>query len=461
MTIPVNTLNTQLRLIVTSANFLNLVNATSSVGTQIETLQSTSLGTTSQEIIGGMQPITTGLGSLGVALVTRNLPDLSSQIVKDVSSSASSLNSITGGTVENGFLNLVAASATLEGVQAAVNAVATPTNAQLQTILTDIVPDRLATNVASIIGSGVAGVALSLTNSVSIFQSSFNALIAGASSSFIKNFIYRIDSTALNQIEGIGVSPTDAPGILRILEEQGVSPAARAIRSLGIITPITEIETALLQIDTSIAGALSFSNYEVTSSRPTFDADSLTNSWKGAATNPDIFTDISSYQELLLEFVRCDREITELILVGVETRNQQFLNASEVHTTHVAAGEDGIGFHFIIHQNGTIQRGRPIAVQSDAIENHEQYSVIVGVMNNNGVSINAFTSIKRLVKAFYNVWPGGKLIENSEIDTDAEVIGIDAERIRQIFGKYNYGGQTRSLSTSQLIASAQLVSGVQ
>ena len=146
-------------------------------------------------------------------------------------------------------------------------------------------------------------------------------------------------------------------------------------------------------------------------------------------------------------------------MFGVETREQQVLTSSELHTAHNAAGINGIGFHYVILQNGVVQRGRPLAVQSEILENHDQYSIMVGLPHSgNYISPEQAKSLRMMMKMFYSSYPGGKFIDAHEVDQEIGFnSGINAEALRSVFKRFNFGGSTRSLSTAQIIAAAQEV----
>lgn len=69
------------------------------------------------------------------------------------------------------------------------------------------------------------------------------------------------------------------------------------------------------------------------------------------------------------------RKITEIIIHCSETRDDQDITAKDVDNWHKQRGWDGIGYHFFIRRNGTIQLGRPIKKVGAHCKNHNANSI--------------------------------------------------------------------------------------
>ena len=138
-----NQINAQLRNFVSAANFANVTGEAAKVAQNTIALQSSSLGGEIGENISGFESQNTGAGLSQVAIITDSLTGLSDQIIKDVSSSKTDLDKITGSSVDNGFLDFVVTIPTPEGAKAAINAIANPSSSQLETIVQNILPKEL------------------------------------------------------------------------------------------------------------------------------------------------------------------------------------------------------------------------------------------------------------------------------------------------------------------------------
>ena len=143
-----NLINNKLKSLGISSGFSDLVSSTSNIASSIQALNSSSLGGTLNETISGVQALNTASDpKKGMAILTENLPGLQSQVVKDVSSSQTALNAITGAAVADGFLDAVITNPTAEGVKTAIGAIATPSDSQLNGILTNILPSQYSSQV--------------------------------------------------------------------------------------------------------------------------------------------------------------------------------------------------------------------------------------------------------------------------------------------------------------------------
>jgi N-acetyl-anhydromuramyl-L-alanine amidase AmpD len=72
------------------------------------------------------------------------------------------------------------------------------------------------------------------------------------------------------------------------------------------------------------------------------------------------FTFIETQEELDAEFVSASRDITEVVVHWTANFIDQDINAEEIDRIHIARGFDGIGYHYVILRDGSLQRGRNI-----------------------------------------------------------------------------------------------------
>jgi N-acetylmuramoyl-L-alanine amidase len=54
------------------------------------------------------------------------------------------------------------------------------------------------------------------------------------------------------------------------------------------------------------------------------------------------------------------REITHIVMHCTATPGTADIGAAEVNRWHLQRGWSGIGYHFVIRRNGTVEAGRPI-----------------------------------------------------------------------------------------------------
>ena len=72
------------------------------------------------------------------------------------------------------------------------------------------------------------------------------------------------------------------------------------------------------------------------------------------------FEYVETQEELDAIFVAADRDITETVVHWTANFIDQDLSAEDVDRVHRNRGFDGIGYHFLILRDGSLQRGRDI-----------------------------------------------------------------------------------------------------
>ena len=199
------------------------------------------------------------------------------------------------------------------------------------------------------------------------------------------------------------------------------------------------IRTFLKTIDTTITNA---TRGEV--STQVFDQPYIIGSfekeWKNGSNDP-VFPYVSSTEELQAELRNVRREITEVVCHWTETPTNKNIGSEEINNLHVDQGLNGIGYHYMIRRDGSIQRGRPVNIEGEHAINHNQRSIavcFVGGINVPSETINLtqyissssltrsqFNSFDHFCRAFYNVWPGGQIVGHSDIDTLTNDPGFD------------------------------------
>ncbi|MGE1061547.1 N-acetylmuramoyl-L-alanine amidase [Megasphaera paucivorans] len=69
------------------------------------------------------------------------------------------------------------------------------------------------------------------------------------------------------------------------------------------------------------------------------------------------------------------RKLTNIIVIHHVGGTNRDVSASEIHQWHLANGWAGIGYHFVIRKDGTIERGRPMGAIGAHCYGYNQTSV--------------------------------------------------------------------------------------
>ena len=256
----------------------------------------------------------------------------------------------------------------------------------------------------------------------------------------IRNFAPKLTSDQVNSV--INLSQGDASDI------------SKAIKILYDATGKTfdEIRQFIKSIDTTIDNATRISPTEAVFSEP-YVIGSYEKEWKKGAGDP-VFPYISSVEEMQAELRNIDREVTEVVVHWTETHTNKNIGSEEINKYHLDLGLDGIGYHFVIRRDGSLQRGRPINIQGQhaPTNNHDLRSigiVFVGGINvpsgtpnsENFLSVQSLTrsqlnTFDHFCRSFYTVFPGGQIIGHNDIDEDEVDPGFDViNYVENIFGK--------------------------
>lgn len=207
-----------------------------------------------------------------------------------------------------------------------------------------------------------------------------------------------------------------------------------AVRLLSRITDKSAdaIRNFLKSIDTTITNALLPVLDDRVFSEP-YVIGSFEKEWTNGTGDP-VFPYISSVEELGAEFRNITREVTEVVVHWSETHTNRNIGSEEINRYHLSLGLNGIGYHYVIRRDGSIQRGRPVNIkgQHAPINGHDDRSiglVFVGGINvptgtpneENFLSAASLTrsqinTFNHFCREFYKVFEGAQIVGHTDID---------------------------------------------
>lgn len=193
-----------------------------------------------------------------------------------------------------------------------------------------------------------------------------------------------------------------------------------------------EIKSFIKTIDTTIASSTKPVPSEFIFEEP-YVIGSYEKQWKNGQGDP-VFPYISSIEEMQAEMKNITREVTEVVVHWTETPTNKNIGSEELNKIHLESGLKGIGYHYVIRRDGSLQRGRPINIQGDhaLLNNHDERSigiVFVGGINapsgtpnlENFVSVQSltrsqFNTFDHFCRSFYARFPGGQILGHNDVD---------------------------------------------
>lgn len=239
--------------------------------------------------------------------------------------------------------------------------------------------------------------------------------------------------------------------------------------TLGITT--TDLEQKINNLTTDIATNIVVDE-ENEAKLPTSKVTNVgatSNQWEGAntvisknktasVTSADFqFSKVSNEEELVADFNSIQREITELIIHwSGHFLDQPHAGAEEVHAKNLALNLDGCAYHYIITKTGHIERGRPAEQPGQHCSEHDKFSIGVCLIG----GVNSYThepeddweygrenfttyqmeSLKKILNAYYKIWPGGSAFGHNDIHEWAQDPGFDVARF--VLTNFNKTNQT-------------------
>lgn len=212
------------------------------------------------------------------------------------------------------------------------------------------------------------------------------------------------------------------------------------------------IRQLVKSIDTTIDNATRVTPSEAVFSEP-YVIGSYEKEWKKGEGEP-VFPYVSSVEELQAELRNVDRDVTEVVTHWSETHTNKNIGSEEINKYHLDLGLDGIGYHYVIRRDGSLQRGRPVNTQGQhaPVNSHDLRSigiVFVGGINvpsgtpnsENFLSVQSLTrsqlnTFDHFCRSFYAVFPGGQIIGHNDIDEDEIDPGFEViNYVENIFRK--------------------------
>ena len=214
--------------------------------------------------------------------------------------------------------------------------------------------------------------------------------------------------------------------------------------------PANAVRSRLLKVNTTIAGTVVVDNEQSAFSNPfSFER----NDWNDGQGSQQ-FSYVTTVEELEAELRTSTRDITEVVVHWTETFTNKNIGAEEINSIHLGLGMKGIGYHYVIRRDGSIQRGRPLSKQGDhsSANDHDKFSiglVFVGGFNCSSGTPNPetflssqsltraqMTSFEQFCRAFYKRYPGGQVLGHNDIDTKELDPGFDViDFCKDVFGK--------------------------
>ena len=312
------------------------------------------------------------------------------------------------------------------------------------------------------------------------FNTKVDLLLGTAIDKVLQAVVDTIDTPIFGVIyalTGDRLNTAQINNVLSLISNGKYAEAILIVSGAAPNIPLSSIESTIYGLDTTLNTRITYTG---STSLPSFEIGSNAQGWDFEDTNTSNpsgrpikfnFTRVAGSDELEADFRSATREITETVVHWTATFVDQDIGAADVHDWHLKRGWSGIGYHYVIRRDGTIERGRPINFDgAHALANgHNKYSIGISLVGgyvglgderNNATSTNfvgfeqaQINALDSFLKTFYRVWPGGQVWGHNETDPTNKIDpGVPMSLYIQKFGKSNVSvaGTVAPLSSIQI-----------
>ena len=119
--------------------------------------------------------------------------------------------------------------------------------------------------------------------------------------------------------------------------------------------------------------------------------------------------------------------IRDIVIHCSDTPNGREHNAEDIHRWHIERGFDGIGYHYVIKLDGTIENGRPEYWIGAHASGHNSGSIGVCLIGRDDYTDLQIHSLDGLVCKLQKKYKGVNVIGHNEI-SKKECPGFDVQR---------------------------------
>lgn len=124
-----------------------------------------------------------------------------------------------------------------------------------------------------------------------------------------------------------------------------------------------------------------------------------------------------SVKETYLNFGALENRLyTDQIVIHHIGNTNADVSAAEVHQWHLNRGWSGIGYHFLIRKDGTVERGRPLDTMGAHAEGENNHTVGINIVGNFEVAlptdeqIYSAASLTAALCRLYRIYPSANTI---------------------------------------------------
>ena len=90
--------------------------------------------------------------------------------------------------------------------------------------------------------------------------------------------------------------------------------------------------------------------------------------------------------------------------------------AADIHQWHLARGWSGIGYHYVIREDGTVDRGRPEYWIGSHVAGHNMNSLGICMLGKEEFTKAQYTALEQILRSLLVKYPGAEILGHRDLD---------------------------------------------
>ena len=121
------------------------------------------------------------------------------------------------------------------------------------------------------------------------------------------------------------------------------------------------------------------------------------------------------------------RNIKHLVIHCSDSPQGRGDNAATIHRWHTEKGWDGIGYHYVILENGEVEAGRPEYWPGAHVRGHNASSIGICLIGNGVYTIKQYKSLGCLLLRLKERYENAKIVGHDELDSRKDCPCFDVQ----------------------------------
>lgn len=122
------------------------------------------------------------------------------------------------------------------------------------------------------------------------------------------------------------------------------------------------------------------------------------------------------------------KEIKYLVIHCADTPDDKDFFAKDIHQWHLERGWSGIGYHYVIDRDGTVENGRPEYWQGAHVKGFNGCSLGVCLIGRKNFFDAQFSSLSKLIDNLSDRYSNAKIVGHSELNPHKTCPNFDVQK---------------------------------